>query len=185
MPRRVPHPEPRTNGQPAAATRERILDAAAAVFAEQGFRAATVRDICARAGANIAAINYHFGDKAGLYAQVVEHQCVGAQTRNPIVMDPASPAEQRLAAFIRAFLSRILDEDAPAQHTRLMSREMVEPTPALDRVVSTTIRPTFEVLSSIVRELLGPAATPRLVRDRSEGRRVGKACGAGRTGPQL
>ena len=54
-----------------AATRRELLDAAAEVFGEAGYRNATVREICRRAGANIAAINYHFGDKEKLYADVL------------------------------------------------------------------------------------------------------------------
>ena len=47
-------------------TRQRVLEAAGEVFAERGFRAATVREICQRAKANLAAVNYHFGDKERL-----------------------------------------------------------------------------------------------------------------------
>ena len=50
-----------------AQTRQALIEAGGAVFAEQGFHDATVRDICARAGANIAAVHYHFGDKEALY----------------------------------------------------------------------------------------------------------------------
>ncbi|MGQ9671001.1 MAG: TetR family transcriptional regulator, partial [Desulfosoma sp.] len=55
---------PRRDG---LATRARLLDAACDVFAEKGYRGARLADICRRAGANIAAVNYHFGDKASLY----------------------------------------------------------------------------------------------------------------------
>ncbi|MBT5382627.1 MAG: helix-turn-helix transcriptional regulator, partial [Phycisphaerae bacterium] len=54
-------------------TREGILNAAMSVFGEHGFRGGTVRDICDRAGANVAAVNYHFHDKASLYAEVLQH----------------------------------------------------------------------------------------------------------------
>ena len=54
-----------------AETRRQLLEAAGEVFAEAGFRDATVREICRRAGANIAAISYHFGDKEKLYAEVL------------------------------------------------------------------------------------------------------------------
>ena len=63
-------------------TRQRLLEAAGEIFAEQGFRQTTVRDICARAGANVAAVNYHFGDKEKLYSEVLRfaHGCaVGMQ----------------------------------------------------------------------------------------------------------
>ena len=58
-------------------TQAKLLEAAGQVFAEVGFQAATVREICARAGANVAAVNYHFGDKMGLYIEALR-QSMGA-----------------------------------------------------------------------------------------------------------
>jgi len=49
-------------------TRARLLDAAREVFSEHSFQGATVREICRRAEANVAAVNYHFGNKEGLLA---------------------------------------------------------------------------------------------------------------------
>jgi len=54
-------------------TRDKLIEAAGHVFAERGYRAATIREICRRAGANVAAVNYTFGDKMGLYTEVLRH----------------------------------------------------------------------------------------------------------------
>jgi len=77
------------------ATRARLLDAAAHVFAEHGFQAATIRDICTRAGANVAAVNYHFRDKAGLYLAVLRHSMNAAGQPEPreLAMSAATPEE--------------------------------------------------------------------------------------------
>jgi len=56
-------------------TRDKILSAAGEVFAEQGFEGATIRAITERAGVNVAAVNYHFRDKAELYGRVVLNAC--------------------------------------------------------------------------------------------------------------
>jgi AcrR family transcriptional regulator len=144
-----------------AATRRHLLEAAAEVFAEVGFRAATVRQICERAGANIAAVNYHFGDKEKLYRAVLKSTLQTAIAKYP--PDYGLPAratpEQRLRVFIRSFLLRIFSEGPSSRHGRLMAREMIEPTGALDAIVKEDIRPMSVVLGSIVADLLGRDAT--------------------------
>src|SRR5580765_6236376 len=118
-------------------TRERLLEAGGAVFSEAGFRAATVRDIVTRAGANLAAVNYHFGDKKGLYAAVLQHYAGEALAKHPPHggLDSDAGPEKQLHAFVRAFLLRILDPGHQAVYGRMMAREMIEPTAALDRIV--------------------------------------------------
>jgi AcrR family transcriptional regulator len=158
MPSPVPNPPgPRDtrNGEAglSACTRTRLLEAAGEVFAERGFRDATVREICTRAGANIAAVNYYFQGKEGLYAQVVNYAQTCMHAAYPITVDHNAPAEDRLVQFVRAFVQRVVNDDRPAWHTKLMAREMVEPTAALDSVVAHTIRPTFALLSSIITGL--------------------------------
>jgi len=152
--------------QASPGTRERLLEAAGEVFAEVGFRNATVRDICARAGANIAAVNYHFRDKDGLYAAVLRSAHDTAAEHHPFSVGQAAArsAEERLGAFVTTFMNRLFEEGRPAWQPRLMAREMVEPTGALDQVVDGSIRPRFELLASIVVDLLGPAATEDRVR---------------------
>jgi TetR/AcrR family transcriptional regulator, regulator of cefoperazone and chloramphenicol sensitivity len=147
-------------------TRRRLLDAAGEVFAKHGFRAATVREICESAGANVAAIHYHFGDKAGLYSEMLREEHAATLERFPLAPSggPAATPEERLAAFVSSFLRRIFDPGRPAWFGQLIMREMVEPTPALDALVAGSIRPQFELLRGIVRELLGPQASEEQVR---------------------
>ncbi len=154
--------------EPAADTRQRVLEAAGQVFAEQGFRAATVREICAKAGANIAAINYHFRDKEGLYREVMTYAAgiaLESQASAPArLRDTSLPPEERLGQFIRGHLARMLDDKVPAWHSRLVMREMVDPTPSLEMICQTFFRPVYHALSQVIRELLGPAATDERVR---------------------
>jgi AcrR family transcriptional regulator len=139
---------------------------AAAVFAESGYRAATVRDICQRAGANVAAINYHFGGKEQLYLEVLRQTQKEQWTMHPLPdsgADVLSPGE-RLHAFVRSFLSQLLDNRLTGVNIRIMAREMIDPTPALDAVVEEFFRPFAESLRAIIRGLMGPAASEEQVR---------------------
>ena len=149
-----------------AVTRRNLLDAAAEVFAEVGFRNATVREICQRAGANVAAINYHFGDKEKLYLEVLRRSQEQAFQKFPpdYGVEPGASAEQKLRAFVRSFLLRIFDEGCTAHHGKMMSREMIDPTTALDALIEEKIRPQAMQLASIVRELVGPQVEDETVR---------------------
>jgi TetR/AcrR family transcriptional regulator, regulator of cefoperazone and chloramphenicol sensitivity len=144
-----------------AATRRHLLEAAAEVFAEAGFRAATVRQICERAGANIAAVNYHFGDKGELYRAVLKETYQAALKKYPADygLQPGATPEQRLRAFVHSFLLRIFSDGPSAYHGKLMAREMMEPSAALDAIVREDIRPMSEHLEAIVSDLLGPRAS--------------------------
>src|SRR6266478_1110207 len=146
-------------------TEKRLLEAAGEIFAEHGYRSATVRQICEKARANIAAVNYHFGDKEGLYRAVLRSvQRASAEKYPPsLAGNPATP-KQKLRAYVRSLLHRIFDEGRPGWHTKIMIREMLEPTRALDMLVEEGARPLHQELSSIVRELLGSAADDEVVR---------------------
>jgi AcrR family transcriptional regulator len=146
----------------AQGTRQRLLDAAAEVFAARGFRRATIAEICRRAHANIAAAHYHFGDKQGLYGAVFDHALQRAAPEEPL--PPEASAADRLRAQITSFLTRLLDPRRPAWMARLMAHELIEPTAILDRLVRHRMRDNHEQIASAVRALLGPAASPDTVR---------------------
>ena len=137
-------------------TRQRLLVAAGEVFAEKGFSAATVREICGRAGANLAAVNYHFGDKECLYVEAVRYaHHSGREHRSPDWPE-GIPPEQKLRRYINMMLTHLLDTRRPAWHARLMAREMAEPTRACEALVESYIRQDFELLGKILAELLPP-----------------------------
>jgi AcrR family transcriptional regulator len=143
-----------------------IMEAAGKIFAEEGYSKATVRDICREAGANIAAINYHFGDKKGLYLAVLKHyQEIAFQTYPPnLGIKENQKPEEKLQAFIRSFLTRIMDDGHPAWFGRLLAREFTEPTWAFDILVEETIRPSFQLLTEIIAAILEKNSKERIVR---------------------
>ena len=147
-------------------TRNAILEAAGRIFAEEGYPKATVRDICRQADANVAAINYHFGDKKGLYLAVLKHyQAIAFQTYPPdLGITEAQNPEEKLRSFIRSFLMRIMNEGRPAWFGKLLAREFTQPTWAFDILVEETIRPSFRLLISIVAAILNKGTKERKVR---------------------
>ena len=149
-------------------TRQRLLETAADVFAKNGYRNATFREICQRAHANIAAVNYHFRDKEHFYAAVVEH--VIEQERDLLRefqsrMDRPAPPEGRLRSFVYWTLNSLLGTAPPTRLLRLMAHEMMEPTSGLDFMVERVFRPPLQNLREIVSVILGEKASPQVVAD--------------------
>jgi TetR/AcrR family transcriptional regulator, regulator of cefoperazone and chloramphenicol sensitivity len=138
-------------------TRQRLLEVAGSVFAEHGFQNATVREICKLADANIAAINYHFGDKQKLYSETLRYWVRESLAKYPpnLGVDESATPEQKLHAYVRSFFWRIFDEGRPSWYGKLMAREMIEPTHALDVCVQETMRPIGEALRAIIRLMVG------------------------------
>ena len=146
-------------------THDAIMEAAGKIFAEEGYPKATVRDICKHAGANIAAINYHFGNKKSLYLAVLKHyQEITFLTYPPnLGIQETHGPEEQLRAFIRSFLLRIMDDGRPTWFGKLLAREFTEPTWAFDILVEDTIRPSFQILTGIVATILGREKKERKV----------------------
>ena len=137
-------------------TREKLLEVAGPVFADRGYRAATIREICAGARANVAAVNYHFGDKLGLYTEVLQQSVRAAQLK--AVQDALSedaPPEDILRALIRARLRSIAGEALPDWHSRLLAHELAQPTPALRQLIKKVARPIYQRLLKLIGEMIG------------------------------
>ena len=147
-------------------TRRQLLAAAGEVFAAAGFHHATVREICRLARANIAAVNYHFGDKEALYGEVLRYAQQQAFEKYPPLLGVTadSPPEEKLRAFIHSFLLRIFDRGPVAWFGKIMVREMIEPTGALDSLLKERIRPMADQLLGTVAEILDCPPTDKKVR---------------------
>lgn len=138
-------------------TKERLLKAACCIFAEKGFRDATVADICEAADANIAAVNYHFGDKESLYDAVWRHAFEITASTYPI--DGGLPENPTLAdglfCYASAILCRIFSEDEAGLFPKLLSHEMTSPTLALEKIATAALIPQSLYLKSIILPVLG------------------------------
>ncbi len=136
-------------------TRQKLIAAAGEVFAETGFQSATVRDICARAGANIAAVNYHFGDKLGLYTEFLK--CSAEENEGPILQSAfnAPDPEEALRRFLHGMFRLMCQGGAPSIYVRVMTHELAQPSPALPVVFEHVIKPKARVLYGIVGRIIG------------------------------
>jgi len=139
-----------------AETRARLLVTAERLFGERGFKRVTVREICKAANANVAAVNYHFGDKLGLYREVLQGAIDAMRETSEAARraGEGQPPPEQLRRFIGVFLQRVLAPGRASVH-RLVTREMSEPTPAFDVLVEQGVRPRVEYLSGVIAKILG------------------------------
>jgi TetR/AcrR family transcriptional regulator, regulator of cefoperazone and chloramphenicol sensitivity len=136
-------------------TRDRLLHASEQLFAVRGFRDVTVRDIARAARANVAAVNYHFGDKLGLYREVLQVAIDAIRETNEAARRAGEgcPPAEKLRRYLSVFLRRVLNPEYETVH-RLIQREIDHPTPAMDALVEQAARPRLEFLSGVVAELM-------------------------------
>ena len=142
--------------------RRRILASACQVFAEKGYHGASVADICRRAGANVAAVNYYFGDKATLYTEVWQaayEKCVGPVFSETGSIDP----EEQLKLFIRSLIQHFTERGSQGEFTRLYLMELANPTGLISNLWHTLIEPRRQVLLKIISNIMGGSASDEQV----------------------
>lgn len=144
-------------------TRARLIRAAGELISQRGYRRAGVREICGRAGANLAAVKYHFGSKEALYREVLLGSHRELRDREPVprLEEHATPAEALRAWVGWALRFMLLRRKAHSFAGRLMVRELAEPTAALTELVKGVMSPVRLELERIVGALLGVADTRR------------------------
>jgi AcrR family transcriptional regulator len=151
----APSPAART---PAPTAREALLRHATAIFGAKGFAAASTREICEAAGVNIASIHYYFGDKQGLYREVLLRPLAEFRAEFSGFDDPALSFERAIRMFLAPFVASAACDgpDSDELHVmRLHLREMLEPTPAFREVVAQVIAPLHQAVSALLARHCG------------------------------
>lgn len=141
----------------AVSTRQRLLIAAAQAFAEHGFAGASVRDICDLAAANVAAINYHFGGKDELFAEVMRLPLERLEESIPIFADPALPLSEALRRMYLGMLASLRKGSAEAAAMRAVARCMAAPGGAGPRPDEAVVLRHHAALTALVSRHLPPA----------------------------
>lgn len=139
-------------------TCRRLLAAASEEFAQHGYAGARVRQIAVAARVNIAAVNYYFGGKEGLYRATLGYLAGKALAEIP---DEAGerrgqgPA-RRLQRMVFALLERFVGTGHPSPLGRIVAHEAMDPSAHLDQLIEELTRPQLDRLRRLVRELVGP-----------------------------
>ena len=123
-----------------ASTKERILTAAEALFAQRGFEAASLRQLTSAAGVNLAAVNYHFGSKDHLVEQVFKRRLDQLNARRlaalkQISAQPETTLEDVLSAFIRPALD-LSHDGGGGLFMRVLARAFAEHDDSLRKFLS-------------------------------------------------
>lgn len=139
---------------PADDTPNKLLNAATTAFLEHGYHGASVRDITHRAGVNIAAVNYHFKDKAGLYQAVVKRQFDAMVSLAGDQNAADCPLEELLETLYRTFLSALKESNACVFH-QLMAREETSPSGVMTGFWVDVVKPRQDVLTQRLAEATG------------------------------
>jgi AcrR family transcriptional regulator len=142
-----------------ATTRDRLLEVAEMLFAQKGYDAVSVREITTAAGCNLAAVNYHFGNKKSLYLHMFRERWMSRAQRILTCFEetlathgkesPASVIQSLAEAFIKGPLT---DEEC-LYHFQLMTRELIKPTEGFNLVANEVVRLFFERLGQRLRSI--------------------------------
>ena len=133
-------------------TRDRILDKAETLFARKGYHGVSVRKITNAAGCNLAAVNYHFGDKQNLYLEVFRSRWlpratqVNASFRKILKANGEPTPSAVIQSLAQAFLDGPMTDSERKRHHQLISGELAQPTEAFELVADQVLQPLFNKL---------------------------------------
>lgn len=135
--------------------RSRLVSAALRLFAEKGYEGASTREISEAAGANLSAIRYYFGDKAGLYRAAYNEPMADLPCRVNGQTYANRPLPEALRLLLRDFLEPLKRGEEIRLVMKLHFREMIEPTGAWQHEIDAEIKPQHEALVAMLQAHLG------------------------------
>jgi len=140
-------------------TKLALINAAGKLFADKGFEGTSVRAIAEEAGANIAAVNYHFGSKENLYTEalryVVDKRSDGTCLRQGEIQgcfDTPSAAAQSIYSTVMERFTSYFSKARPPWHSQLLMQSILKPSEALRTIVEQAFRPDHEELIAMFRK---------------------------------
>lgn len=149
-------PSPRAARTDGDATRTHILATAGQLFAERGFANVTSKEICTQAGANLAAINYHFGSRDGLYEAVLlaAHEQLLDMDAMAGIAGGAGDPKMKFRMIYGGLLTQIINRDA-GWALRVIMRELLAPSTLLPALARNAVLPKAKLMMGVLAELLG------------------------------
>lgn len=153
---------PRVDGD---LTRSKILEAAGLLFGQDGYAETSSKAVAMKAEVDLAAINYHFGGRSGLYQAVLlegHRRLISLDTLRALEGGPGS-AEQKLRHFIDGLVERIYSEHG--WPVRVCARELLSPSVHFKVLMNDGIMPKSEIIRGFVASIVGlPKDDPVLSR---------------------
>jgi TetR/AcrR family transcriptional regulator, regulator of cefoperazone and chloramphenicol sensitivity len=147
---------PRTERTDGSTTRLRILETAGQLFAERGFAESTSKEICTRAGTNMAAVNYHFGSRDGLYEAVLIEAHRQLVSIDELVSLASVPTDPRLK--LRTFLAHLVELGSQPKAPwgfRVVLREALSPSPAMPVLIRRAVLPKAKLIRGLIGGIMG------------------------------
>ncbi|MBW2094605.1 MAG: CerR family C-terminal domain-containing protein [Deltaproteobacteria bacterium] len=141
-------------------TRERILDEAEILFARRGYQAVSIREIIQAAHCNLAAVNYHFGQKKNLYLEVFRSRLIPRAKRvqaafwESLHKETSHSVDTIVRTLTEAFIHGPLTEEERYLHNQLMAREQAEPSEALELIIREVMQPFFTEIAHLLHQVL-------------------------------
>ena len=145
-------------------TKQRILDTAEHLFAQEGFKGTSLREITSRARVNLAAVNYHFGSKEALLRAVLERRLIPLNQvrieRLTTVRDSSRQKGRKpqikelLLAFIEPTLQFKESSPGAEDFVALVGRSFSDPDDTVRNIFMELIQPLFQLIFETFREAL-------------------------------